>query len=425
MKLLAMLFACLLVACSNERTPDPTSVSMPDSQLSVLPSRWPLPPSVRSLFVPGTDITATLQAQMDRVLYRAVSSGPVRLSVVTLPAGTYLISGTLKPHEGLELKGAGMNQTTLLKTGVGHLLDWYGAWPKSGLTVRDLTLDANGIDGIVGLEWVSDVLFERVTFKNTPYWGINLGTLKGDDPHIRNSNITVRDSVFEGNTSSYEFVLIANSKDVLLERNTFKNAQSKGIGVGLYQNCAGVTLKENLFQNLHIGAYYSLSCDNLRFVGNTFFKNGDGIQGANQSDHGNFGRTHVKDLMLEGNLFEQNTGTPLELGAVDGATVTVNRFVNNLEVGMLIDFGRKPVSSAPRNLKITQNVFVGNNASGTYPDLHPDVLLVGQGAIDLASSTLENNRLGTPITFFGGRWTGLTLSPNTPIRLLEGSVLSP
>jgi hypothetical protein len=217
----------------------------------------------------------------------------------------------------------------------------------------------------------------------------------GTDSVIRNSGILVEDCIFEAERSTFEGLLVFNSQYVTIRNNSFTGG-SKAPGVGIFQNVRDILVTRNEFTDLATGLYFSQSTNDITISHNRFAGNINGIDGANQSDNGNFGFLTVSSLMIDNNDFIANNDIAVRLGAVDRGYVNNNFFYINAANSLVFDKGNATgpgpaPNSAVTNFSVTGNRFLDNNTSSSLYQLHAAILFqhIG-GALNL---TLEGNEL--------------------------------
>lgn len=306
-----------------------------------------------------TDCTAAIQA--------AIDSGK---KVVRLGSGTYAIDGSLHytGTAGITLIGDGMGRTVVQKRAStsGHMLDINGDYQKYDITISDITFDVNLTDSAIHATYVTRFRVERCAFLNIPFWGIHLG---GADltTTIVNFDCTFSDCRFDIITQTYEHLLIFNSENVSVHNCSFANGQTTAIGVGIYQNTSRVRVVGCRFDDMHIGAYYSLSTDDSQFVDCTFEHCDEAIQGANTSDNGAFGQTVSRGLVISGCMFRYSAGIAVRMDHVLGGVLSDCTFSYNVENSLVVGAGTS-------HIQITGCGFYNNNTSDAFHAIHPGIL---------------------------------------------------
>jgi len=298
----------------------------------------------------ATNDTAAIQA--------AINASAIGDFAVAFPAGNYLVTGVLTGGDGLVLVGDGKGVSTITKGGVsGHILDILGTTTKNNISISGLTFDVANVDSAIVCEYVSNFTVENCSFLNMKLWGMHVGVQSAIDSVIRNDNVRIINCDFDTSSQTYEQVLVYNSSNVLVSGCDFRTGNS-AIGIGIYQNLNGMIV-DNCKFNIHIGAYYSISCDNITFSNCDFSSCSAGIQGANESDNGAFGATHTYNLIVDACRFIDNN-VALQLGAVIGATVIGCTFYLNKEQPIIIDDGNTLTSVSPKNISIVSCIFQSN-----------------------------------------------------------------
>jgi len=318
-----------------------------------------------------TDDTAAIQAAVD-------SGNPV-----FFPSGTYALDGAIDIGAGAKLYGSGIGKSTLLQTSSGpaHVIDALSTSTKGGIEIVGLTIDCNGVDAGFVAQYVSNISIRYCEFKNSPFWPVNIG--KSDDPTVStivNDQIEILGCSFSNITQTYEHLLIFNSTNVVVRDCHFEGAPD-GNGLGFWQNVDRADVVNCVFNNLSVGAYYSLSTNNIRFSGCSFTNCTSGLRGANLSDHGNFGATHAYNISVSDCTFKSNSGTPCQLGAVNGGIVSGCVFDTNNEFGLLVDDGAiiEPYNAQCYNLTISDCLFFNNNESNITSQTAPGVRFAAIG----------------------------------------------
>ena len=130
----------------------------------------------------ATDDTASIQRAIDQILFGSFSLSQTRLRRgIKLPAGTYLLSSSLKVPSWAYLYGEGKDRTTLVQTSalfpVIQLKDSFsavdssyytqsGSSPATNITIEAMTLqNNNATTDIVKLDSSSNIEFLRVLFR--------------------------------------------------------------------------------------------------------------------------------------------------------------------------------------------------------------------------------------------------------------------
>lgn len=302
-----------------------------------------------------TDNTSSIQAAINY----GISSG----KAIFIPAGTYLLDGTLTGGANLYLFGEGVGLTILKKKSAttGHILDIYGTSNKSNIEISHIEFQVNGIDSGIWSEYVTNFYIHDCAFSDIPYWGIAVGVQNGADATIRNSNVLIERCTFTNITVTYEGILIFNSQDVTIRDCRFVTGTTS-IGIGIYQNVERITV-DNCYFNINIGLYYSISCNNITVTNSKFIGCNAGVKGANQSDNGAFGAVATQNLIINNCIFEDCTGVACGIGAVWDGVISNCLFLNNLQQALVINSGNVPVNANPKNISFCGCTFRNNGIS--------------------------------------------------------------
>lgn len=317
-----------------------------------------------------TDDTAAIQAAVD-------SGNPV-----FFPSGTYALDGTIDIGAGAKLYGSGIGKSILFQTNAGsaHVIDALSTSTKGGIEIVGLTIDCNGVDAGFVAQYVSNISIRYCEFKNSPYWLVNIGKSDSAVSTIVNDQIEIVGCSFSNITQTYEQLLIFNSINVVV-RDCYFEVAPNGNGLGFWQNVDRADVVNCVFNNLSIGAYYSLSTNNIRFSGCSFTDCTGGLRGANLSDNGNFGATHAYNISVFDCTFKSNSGAPCQLGAVNGGIVSGCVFDTNDEYGLLIDDGAiiSPDNAQCYNVIVSNCLFYNNNESNISSANAPAILFTSIG----------------------------------------------
>lgn len=353
----------------------------------------------------------------------AIAALPSTGGVIFFPPGTYRTSQHTIPDKPVRFVGSGPGATTLKAlTDSGYVFTKTSTNTVTGIAFEGITFDGqSGTNrALVRLEYVANAVVRNCRFVNMTQWGIVLGVTNGVDTSVRNTDVRIEGCYFEGNTSTYEHLLVMNSARVNVTGCTFNITGASSWGIGVYQVCNVVNISGCHFYGAGQGMYYSLSTDNVRVEGSRF-ESLIGIQGANQSDNGAFSATRVYGLVVADNQFGVSGAYGIQLGAVMGAVVTGNVFRRCQETAVLIDDGNSPVSALPKGISLDGNSFIENNQAGTSHLIHPGILVATGASADLFLTITGNVFLdlqGTPtqrypITFSGAyTYNDVTITGN-------------
>lgn len=343
--------------------------------------------------------------------------------VLYFPPGTYRTSQHIIPDKPITFRGAGAGSSILKAlTSSGYIFTKTSTTSVAGITFQGLSFDGqNGTNvALLRLEYVTNALIEDCRFVNMTQWAVLLGVTFATDSTVRNTDVTIQNCYFEGNTSTYEHLLIFNSSRVSVRNCTFNVTNAASWGIGLYQVSNLIDIDDCRFYGSGKGLYYSISTDHVRMRGCSF-QTLLGIQGANQSDNGAFGSTHANGIIVEGCSFSVSGAYGVQLGAVRSASIVDCIFQRCSETGIVINSGNSPVSAVPQGISIAGNVFQENNQAGTVHLLHPgilvatassaslDLVITGNAFYDLQGTPTQRY----PITFSGAvTYNDITLIGN-------------
>ena len=340
-----------------------------------------------------TDDTAAIQAAIAAALANGKS--------VFIPAGTYILQGTLNGGTKLKLFGEGVGLTILKKktASSGHILDFYGTTNKSDIEIAYIEFQVNAIDSGIWAEYVTNFYVHDCAFSNIPFWGLVVGVQNGADATMRNSNILIEKCTFTNITATYEGVLIFNSQDTTIRDCRFVTG-TNSIGVGIYQNVERIIV-DNCYFNIHIGLYYSLSCNNITITNCKFNGCTAGVQGANQSDNGAFGASFVQNLIIDACYFLSVLGVACSIGAVRNASISNSMFYYGREQGIVINSGSAPVFNQSQNISIVGCGF-RNNGFTTGGIFAAGIFFgsVGGSMMTTISSCFFDDDQGTPTQLY-------------------------
>ncbi len=366
-----------------------------------------------------TDSTAAIQ--------RAVDHAALKRGIVLIPAGTYILEGTVALKSNVRIIGEGQH-SILKKKSAGNMMTAIGNIKRSNIIIEKLTFDIDyqpAASGIL-LSYVTNVKIIDCQFLNTTMWGVFLGSMDGTDPKIRNSNVTIQGCLFDGLAKTYEHFLILNSKNVHVKNSIFKNG-ADGNGIGIYQNARNVSVDHCVFAQMNTGLYYSLSTDQITVNRSLFSDNNSGMKGANLSDNGAFGRTQAKSIKVIQTTFTRNI-MALRLGAIVNGIVADCKFERNLKNALVISEGHSVINSPSTNIIVIRNTFRDNNQHRTASILHAAIMVTGfSGNINLLIDRnlfideQENPSQLYPISFVGPyHWNGIIVK-NSALNAYSGA----
>ena len=353
-----------------------------------------------------------------------VLNGNALGGTVAMASGIYDVESTATFRVPVVVRGGGAHgdDATVLRAGAGIAYTWILMTPLNadaaarpgtlqGVRLLDLRFDLDSVPHASGamLGFVDDVTIERCAFVNVALgWALHVGQLNPThNPFLTaivNTNVVVRDTLFDGLGGTLEMLLLSNARTVQVEHCTFRNSL-QGNAVGIYQWTDGVTIRNCTFLSVHVGVYYTRSCNNTLVETSSFTDCRMGIKGALQSDNdctdivGNpaneatypfcvtapgvdhavvFGVTHAHNLTVRSTTFTGTQYTPLEIGAVQNAVVENCTFEGGGTIAVSISRGGLPVDEPNAGVVIRHCFFdSSNNQERQHHLIHPAILVTG------------------------------------------------
>lgn len=355
--------------------------------LSRAPARAAVELNVRDFGARGDGTTNDFAA-----IKAAVAAAATKSATVHFPAGTYRIAGPIYFPLGasVSIRGDGISSTTIVG-GTPHdaIFIIRGTVDKhtSNIVISDLTLDLDHVTAASALHFyfVSHFTVRRVRFVNSLLTYASLSVPKGAPPPTiqDNDHVTFEDCSFEHHRNLlYETVTISNTDTVTFTRCRWFDVQYGC--VLLYQLTEHVTFSDCVFDTVlrntpyytSEGIVYSLSCNDIRIERCRFVNlDGQGIRGANTSDHGTFGYETVKGVVLDHCTFTR-CQSGYEVGGVTGFRDTGSTIELSKSFGAEITIANYPKGSyPPRDILIQNSIFRNNNQGGGFPLLHPGLFV--------------------------------------------------
>jgi len=387
-----------------------------------------------------TDDTAAIQAAVDASLY------------VYFPEGDYLIDNNVVTlREGSCVFGAGTGATRIIaqsttgaSTGV-----FYANSGAAGTQLADITISDIEFDGLVGtfgfseffhlvsLHGVKDALIERCKFTGFRGDGVYIGSgvNGGDERH--NTNVTVRDCVFDGvNSDNRNGISIIDADGIHILNNTFRNCTKSTmpgpIDIEPNANAFHVVRNINIVGNsiesyggsfgivvyLNSGPFTApLSGVNIVdncIAGNTF-SGGASIQVSTAETITT--STQQMGIVIENNTVVSTQATskqPLQLTNVRGAIVQGNTFINGAPA-VIGSFST--VATTASDIRVKDNFFYRNgNTSGALQIASVDDIEIDGNTIQdptYGTSTIGMRFLGSGVTTVSNR---VTVTNNTFVK---------
>jgi hypothetical protein len=353
-----------------------------------------------------TDDTAAFQLANDEVA--GLGYGTVH---VPPPQVTYRVR-TVHPSPFVTWHGSTMGESIVQQFGAAGdaMFAYRGTFLKDEIELTDLTLDANSVDSCIVAEWVYNFRVRCIRTKNVPFWGIYVGVISAVDGAIRNKNVLVEDCTCDSEQVTFEGVLVFNTERATVRRTTFTGGGTAP-GLGIYQNVAHIIVDDCDFSGLAVGAYYSISTNQIHFDKCRFDNNVIGLQGANESDNGMFGHVEVRNLWVKNCEFVANSNIAFDLGAVQGGGITDCLFKENAANSLVIDSGNDTgpgnVNAPVSQFLIHNTKFFSNNLGNNNHAIHPAIYFAGiaHDNITLVNVECDDDQATptqrNPITFDG------------------------
>lgn len=328
------------------------------------------------------DSSGAVQAAMNALIIR----GGGRLY---FPQGTYNFPADTKisiTSSNIWLDGDGMGVTIIKRTSAGGtaLIEVLTPVDTQDTTISNMTIDCNLVNSGIQVQYVTRFTIRNCRIINNAFWGVYVGITNGLSAVLVNSQILVDSCFFSGAQSTFENLLLFNSKRVTVNNCFLENSLGTPPALGLYQNLENVTISNSHFVGGFQGLYYGISTNDISIKGCSFTSTVVGIQGANLPDNGSFGYTEVKCITISDCMFQGND-TGAQLGAVKVSSVSNCIFRQNISNALVINYGNAPVSSQPSHLTISNCQFADNNAGAGTAILHPGVLFSGGGGTEFVT----------------------------------------
>jgi hypothetical protein len=269
--------------------------------------------------------------------------------------------------------------------------------------------------GGISLQYVEHVEIERCDFVDQDIWAITIGVLSATDNNYRNEHITIKDCTFTGMpaASTYEQLLIYNSKFVSIRDCTFTEIPGVAIGLGLYQLVKDVEIVNCVFEGADGGnegssIYYSMSCNDIR-ISECDILCRKGIEGANLSDNGDYGHQWVNDILITGCVIVTTADSfAIQLGSVKRARIYNNTLSDNYGMALKISKGNSVIFPRSRDVRIAHNTFQDNNVQDNFPYYHPGILIQGVDGENITDYRIVDNSFITT-TPGSGQLYGITV----------------
>lgn len=302
---------------------------------------------------------------------------------VYLPGGAYTINSRITPVSNCHIYGDGKGVTNL-NGSVSS--DWDFFYNSStqlvNFTLSDLTINLQNGSNASGIELsnASSTVIQNVSFLNGAAggWFIQYGANgSGLTAPVQNYNNSLINDDFTSHAGTLEAVLVYNAENTHIERMSFTNISSPGLG--LWQKDYDTKIDNFYCNNSTNGSiYYSLTTDRTTIDSPNFNNCGGGIKGANVSDNGSFAVTQAQGLKITNPVMVGGTDTTqasgIQLGAVNDATI-INPIIKAYQIGIILNGGNESASSSPTNWSIIGGSISDNNASDDAFGIHPGILI--------------------------------------------------
>ncbi|BAQ43975.1 hypothetical protein Maq22A_c02490 [Methylobacterium aquaticum] len=344
-------------------------------------------------------------------------------SEAILTPGLYNVCGHPAPRSNFHLRGVDRSTVTLKQcagSGGAAMIEGPGGVVANGaivsgwldnFTISDVAVDVGWVDTGLRFRDARNLRVSRVDFKRCQYWCLVVGSNPALDTTtaITSERIRIEDVTADGAALTYGQFLVYNARDVAVTRSSFKNGRTGAIGIEIWQNVHGFSCDHCSFGNLTIGAYYSETSRDIRFLNSTFVGNGGGLQGSQSSDHGNFGSLNALNLIVDSSLFEGND-VAQSIGATIGAKISNTTYRANKNAlkfyGGSVVGGKQPAT----NVTLSAVDFVNNNIENNLFALHAPIVFTEIGGalnLTLRDVNFYDTRTGSEtqqcaMSFFGG-----------------------
>ena len=322
-----------------------------------------------------------IQAAIDAV--NAAGGGTVYVK-----PGTYDINVQLTSKSNVSIIGSGEGVTVLMaNTGIAFGYVIRNTVTIENFNISNLTIDCNNTSHGSGFQlyYATNCVTQNITFKNgaTSGWLMKLGVTNGASDAVLNFNNKIIDCTFDTHTGSLEMLLIFNAQNTEIIRPYF-TGKTSGPVFGLWQKCYDTNIESPYFEGNTGGfqIYYSITVERTT-INNLKANNCSSvIRGSNVSDNGAFGLTQAQGLIINNPVIiggANSTGSiGIQLGAVNNAVVN-NPIVEGMQIGIVIDDGNTPASSAATNWSIIGGKIRNNNSSNNSFTIHPGILFQSVG----------------------------------------------
>jgi hypothetical protein len=320
----------------------------------------------------------------------AFAALPANGGVIKFPSGTYLVNSiNYTAVSRFNIIGDGYGVSILKKnSGSSPLLNLQPSTFSNGWSIKNLTLNGNGVSPLINLEYWSQGVMSECELTNFITYGIKLTT------GVHNSVIKNR---FRDCVNASDVGIIFNlGSGHSVQENSFGFNSAKGIGIDFQEPTSGLVIGPgNSFEpcvtGINIprnsgtnGPLYAISC-----IGNFFetCSSNPIIVGSSS------GANIPKGITISGNGFAQTGNGPVSISNCEDVVVSGNRF------GCNVSYASSVVS-----LKLLANVNDGVRtlSASDYIDSDSSDLGVKGGDVIIATSgkgidfSATANGSGTP-----------------------------
>ena len=331
------------------------------------------------------DITKNIQAALDQAKVEATERSPF---IITIPPGTYSLTGQLKIYSNTHIKMPGvtiirgnMSPKTMIK--VGFKEKFYGYNGHHNITIEGGTISGNNCKTkIFEAVHARNITLKNVTFKDVT-----------DSHHVEiaaTKDITVENCTFSGytgaesggaNVEALQFETLSEGhfaesvgsyfddtpcENIVVKGCTFKNLRN---GVGTHTAIAGsyfnnVVIEDNTFSNIIYNAISAMNYQNCKITGNKITNAGSGIWARTMTySHTNVYRPKKEEkLNPNANILIENNTINVENNAAMKSITTfgISVYGENLKKDIKVTQGNKTILVKKGDYRI-KNVTVRNN----------------------------------------------------------------
>ena len=313
-------------------------------------------------------------------------------------------SGTGRSKELLSVQGATLNLTRVDINNVvssSHHAAVRVATATATITDSDISGNESSY-GAIGISGNSTADSASLTIRNSTLANNRAKFYRGGAVHAFEANITIEDSVFDGNSARADSASSAGGAismagefghaKATISGSTFRNNEARNYGGAIYQSSTNsLTIDDTVFEGNSVvaasneygtgasaeahGGAMALDRSTAITVSQTTFRDNDATSRGGAIYIGRSGRNG--SVTIEDSLFRGNTTTvsTSEATLAQGAAIATDAVVSD-----------------PYNLTIRRSTFTENQSSGPAGVLYAN----GQGvSADIESSTFDGNQAAT------------------------------